>query len=53
MAGMHNDQIATELRLTETALRDHITSILNKLISATPHRKLAHRANHTHRRDCS
>jgi ATP/maltotriose-dependent transcriptional regulator MalT len=45
MAGMHNSQIATELGLTETAVRDHIKSILNKLVSVVPHRKFAHRAD--------
>jgi DNA-binding NarL/FixJ family response regulator len=38
MAGMQNDQIATELGLTETAVKGHIRSMLNKLVSATPHR---------------
>ena len=53
MVGMPNDQIATALGLTETGVRDHIKSILNKLVSVTPHRKLAYRADEAHRSDCS
>jgi DNA-binding CsgD family transcriptional regulator len=53
MTGMHNNQIATALGLTETAVRDHIKSTLNKLVSATPHRPTAHRAGDTQRPDCS
>jgi ATP/maltotriose-dependent transcriptional regulator MalT len=53
MAGMQNSQIATELGLTETAVKDHIKSILNKLVSVAPHRKLAHQADEAHRPECS
>jgi DNA-binding CsgD family transcriptional regulator len=53
MEGIPNNQIATALGLTETAVRDHIKSILNKLVSVTPHRKLAYRADEAHRSDCS
>jgi DNA-binding CsgD family transcriptional regulator len=45
MEGMPNDQIAAALGLTEGAVRDHIKSILNKLVSTTPHRKLTHQAD--------
>jgi DNA-binding CsgD family transcriptional regulator len=53
MAGMPNNQIATELGLTETAVRDHIKSILNKLVSVAPQRKFSHRADEAQQPDYS
>jgi DNA-binding CsgD family transcriptional regulator len=53
MVGKHTSQIGTELGLTETAVKDHIRSILNKLVSVTPQRKLAYRPVEAQRPDYS
>jgi DNA-binding NarL/FixJ family response regulator len=51
--GKHTSRIGTELGLTETAVKDHIRSILNKLVSVTPQRKLAYRPVEAQRPDYS